>query len=255
MMGNENWTQEELGLDAREAAELAGLLALADARKPPAALRERVLSSLEASQDAVPPAWAPLRRWAAASGAFAALLIAVGVLNPGPRAVVAQVRGAVLVDDALVSAGVALKPGQTVSVSGDGQAVLSFRGKTAVRLLKGASASYSIGSDSAVTVSLQKGWALNAVKTGTPYSIATPQGRISALGTDYLVKAQGKDTWLCICHGRIGIEGKFGRGEASSQNHGGWVFEAAKAPYDPKYGTLEGHGDEDISSLRAFLAP
>lgn len=252
MMEKENWSKEELELSERETAELAGWLALSEERKPPAALRERVLSSMEAAPS-VAAAWAPLGRWAAASGAFAALFLAAGLWTPTPAARLASTRGLVTVDGRAASSGAALRGGQVVTVSEDGQAVIAFNGRAAIRLLHGGTVSFKTGA--AVEVALQKGWALSAVKKGASYSLATKDGRVTALGTDYLVKAQPKDTWLCICHGRIGIEGRFPTAEAASDNHGGWVFEAAKAPRKPDYGTLEGHGDEDISSLRAFLAP
>lgn len=253
-MKRDIWTKEELELSERETAELAGLLALSEERKPPAALRERVLSSL-ATEPAIASFWAPLGRWAAATAAVAALLLAVVTRPQDSRAILAKTRGLVTVDGAIAESGARLKAGQIVSVSDDGLAVVSFQGKAAVRLLHGATASFSLGSDSTVDVFLQKGWALNAVSKGIPYSVVTPHGRISALGTDYLVKAQPKDTWLCICHGRIAINGKFGRREAASEKHDGWAFEAARAPYKPDDGTMEGHDEESIRTLRAHLVP
>lgn len=248
----DGWNAEELELSRREAQEAAGLLAFsAPERRPPPELKARVLTGARAaSLSRAPRAFLP--RWAAASlGAACAAALLVWSLRPAPRAVLADVRGAVRVDGRAANAGETVAPGATVTVAEDGQAVLVFGARAAVRLLHGAGVSYR--ESRGLEVELKAGWILSAVKTGTAYRVATAQGRVAALGTDFLVKAQKHDTYLCMCHGRLELSGDFGRAEVASQNHGGWVFTADRAPSQPDYGTMEGHADHDISSLRAFL--
>ena len=96
-------------------------------------------------------------------------------------------------------------------------------------------------------------WLLSAVVTGTPYSVVTQEGSISALGTVFLSKALDQETAVCICHGKIALTGAFGRKEIASSYHEGWSFTSRRAPAAERGGTLEGHEDEDVASLKAFL--
>ena len=160
-------------------------------------------------------------------------------------------RGSVSIDGRPARAGERLKPGQMITVADGSEAVLLIGERVAARLLHGGEAVLADRSD--IHLELRKGWLLSAVVSGTPYSVVTEHGRISALGTDFMTRSQAGETFFCICHGRLKISGPFGEVQVESTNHGGKVFTKSLSPHETPHGTMEGHMPGDITSLRAFL--
>ena len=143
----------------------------------------------------------------------------------------------------------AIEPDSVIAVSADGEAVVRFARRAGFSLTRGGRASLIRDESGAVVVKLSDGWLLSAVKTGAAYSVTTAHSRISALGTDFIVKARDERAYVCICHGRIGLEGDFPVTTLASEHHG--------AAAEPLYRSgleagVEGHADEDIDRLRSL---
>lgn len=235
---------EELDLPAsKEFAELAGLLALAaPAQTPPAPLKGKVMSAL---YDPAQPPFTGRRRWAAAgAAAFAASLLLLFLGRP--KAVLLGVSGEAAVDGLAAASGAVLREGSVVSVEGASEAVVLLKGRAAVRLSRGGRIRLdSLGASPKVTQ--LSGWALSAVKSGTPYSLMTPEGAaVSALGTDFLTKLSGGSLYVCLCRGRVGLKG-FDFDRLAAQGHRA----ARQRGYQGASEGLSGHADSDIASLRA----
>ena len=262
MKNNDSWMPEDLDLSERDTAELAGLLALAAGeRTPPARLKARVLGGLRYPNASIPAAMTALepgRRmptgrvaaWAAA-GIMATLLVVLALWPRGQATMLAEVRGSVSIDGRPAQAGQVFQPGQEIAVGRDSEAVLVIGGRVAARLLHGGEVFFH--DQPTIELELRKGWLLSAVVNGTPYSVITEHGRISALGTDFMTRKQPADTFFCICHGHLKIAGAFGEFQVKSENHGGKEFTKSLAPHEPRHGTMVGHTTSDILSLRAFL--
>lgn len=247
-MTNDPWKPDELDLPAHDAAELAGLLAVgAGERKPPAGLKQRVLARLHPARPSIFARAAALT----AAVAAAALLLALGLWSRRPTVILAGFHGSVLVDGRPAQAGQAVRPGQAVAAGEGAEAVLVFGPRAAVRLLRGAEVVFH--DKSSIEIDLRKGWLLSAVAAGTPYGVVTEHGRIHALGTDFITKTRAQGAYVCICHGRLRLSGAFGQAEIASENHASWVFAGSQAPRQPDGGTMEGHSESDIVSLRSFL--
>lgn len=262
MNDNDPWTPETLDLPERDSAELAGLLGMtAVERKPPARLKARIFAAIRPAP-LTPPSIEPTgvaSRYAPYHRAFllaafvaAAVLLIFGGIPPRQTATLAHIRGSVLVDGSPAIAGQSVKAGQVISTA-DGEAVLVFDRRAAIRLLHGGEAVFR--GRPAIEIELRRGGLLSAVVSGIPYSIVTEQGRVAALGTDFMVRRRPTDTFFCICHGNLKISGDFGEARAASKNHRGLVFTKSRAPYEPSDGTMEGHTQNDILSLREFLNP
>lgn len=234
---------------SRELDEAAALLAYAAAeRKPPAHLKDRLMASIH---PAAPPF--PLKRWAwpaVAAMAAAALLVVFRQRAPVVEASLVAARGEVLIDGRAASAGARVGWDSVIEVRGEGEAVVRVDGRAGFRLSQGGRAALLRGENGALLVRLSEGWLLNAVKTGTPYAVVSEHSRVSALGTDFIVKVRDGRAYACICHGRIALEGDFPRKEMASAGHA-----ASMEPlYEPgPEGPLDGHSDEDIARLRALV--
>lgn len=232
---------------SREFDEAASLLAYAAAeRKPPPHLKERLMASLH-------PAAAPFIniRWAfpTAAVALTAVLFAVFFARaPRSAATLTSVQGVVMIDGRAASAGSSIAWGSALSVSPDGEAVVRVEGSAGFSLSRGGRAALA-REGGVIEVRLSEGWLLSAVKTGTAYTVAAGDSRISALGTDFLVKVRDGKAYVCICHGRIGLAGNFPKTELASKGHAS----SSEPLYEPgDEGGMEGHADDDIARLRAL---
>ncbi len=229
--------------------EIAALLAhAAPERRPPAALKGRIMASLRG--DVRPPLVS--RRWAlpAFAAATAVVLLAVYMIPRGSESItVVSTAGAVSVGGRPASAGAGVSGGQEISVAADGEAVVRIGGAGGFRLSRGGRARVH-ARDGGVEVVVDSGWLLNAVRNGARYSVKTPHSRVTALGTDFIVKVREGRAYVCICHGRIGLSGDFPEPEISSEGHGA-LQEPSFTP-DGAYG-LQGHSDAEIGELRAAI--
>ena len=166
------WNPDELELPEREANELAGFIAESTPpRRPPVPLKVKILAAARAQQSGSERPWRSFD-WRVGSGLAAACALFLTLFSLGtrrPEAVLAEVRGVVTIDGQPAKAGAGLRSGQLVAVSEDGQAVITFGGRAAARLLRGAEMSFQSGSS--IGVNLRRGWLLSAVVTGTPYRL------------------------------------------------------------------------------------
>lgn len=249
MDDNDPLKAESLDLpSSRELEEAAALLAYAaDERTPPPQLKERLMASFH------PAAASFIGRRSAfpiAAAALASVLIAVfWARAPRSDATLASAQGVVTVDGRAVSAGSRVGWGSVVAVSPDGEAVVRIGDSAGFSLSRGGSAVLA-REDGALVVRLTTGWLLSAVKTGTAYAVVTDHSRISALGTDFVVKVRDGRAYVCICHGRIGLAGDFPEPELASRAHGS----SSEPKYEPGgEGGMEGHSDDDIVRLRAAI--
>jgi hypothetical protein len=229
---------------SREFDEAAALLAYAASeRKPPARLKANLMASLRPKSAFSLPA----PGWLLAAGALAALLIVPRFFKAAPRPEILSLRGDVRIDGRAVSVGDILGKGRVISVSPDGEAVVRIPGRAGFRLSRGAEAEI-VRNDDAIEVRLTKGWILSAVKSGTPYTVATEHGAASALGTDFMVKAEGGWACVCICHGRLGLRG-FSQTVIAAEHH----YALAQPRFPAAEADAVGHSDAEIDSLRRQL--
>lgn len=234
---------------SRELEEVVALLAYdAVERKPPVHLKERLMASIR-------PAASPFtfKRWAwptVAAMAAAALVVVFAFRGSRDGATLEDVRGLVTVDGRPAAGGARVAWGSVVAVSEDGEAVIRVGRRAGLGLSRGGRARLT-REGSALSVHLESGWLLSAVRTGAPYAVVTPHSRVTALGTDFIVKVHDGRAYVCICHGRIGLKGDFPRDEIASESHGAVsepLFE--RGPEGP----MEGHSDEDIARLRELTS-
>jgi hypothetical protein len=240
--------KDPLDADSQDLGEAAAFLAYAaPERRPPAYIKDRLMASL---RPAHAPFFSKRRVFPVVVATTSAVLLAVIWLRaPDHDARVVAVGGGVTVDGRAVAAGDPVSWGSVIEVPLDGEAVVRLGDRAVFKLSRGGRATLARSGD-ALSVRLSAGWLLSAVKTGTPYAVLTEHSRISALGTDFIVKVRGGRAYACICHGRIGLEGDFPVPEIASQGH-----RALSEPlYEPGMeGGLEGHDDEEIARLRAAL--
>ena len=151
-----------------------------------------------------------------------------------------------MIDGRAASAGSRVNGGSVLTVSPDGEAVVRVGDSAGFSLSRGGRAVLA-REGGVIEARLSSGWLLSAVKTGTAYSVATSHSRISALGTDFIVKVRDGKAYVCICHGRIGLAGNFPKTELASKAHAS-LSEPLYEPGDE--GGMEGHADDDIARLR-----
>jgi hypothetical protein len=241
----DDFNAESLDLPrSREFTEAGALLSCAAGeRKPPARLKTRLMASLRPASP-----WIVARNWTIGAAAFAALLFALFSSMNGPAAVVLEARGDVRIDGMPAASGAKLRSGQSVSVSGDAEAFVSVGGRAGFRLSRDAEARL-VTEGKAIEVRLKSGWLLSAVKTGTPYAVAVEHGKVSALGTDFIVKVRDGLAYTCICHGKLGLVG-FPQDRIESAHHG--AIAQKGFPSGAAVG-MEGHSDEETAALRRRL--
>lgn len=224
---------------------LSALLAeAAPRRRLPSGLKARIMR--EAGQDVSPRCGQYTHRYGSRRDVPSRLVLAA--------AAIALMLLPVLVprDSGLsltVVKGQAALSGRSVSVSQEGEALLAIRGRAVVRLSQGAQAEVLLAGRT-IELLLGRGWALSAVKTGTPYRVSTPFGAAEALGTEFIVKGEEARAYVCICHGRLRLSGDFPATEIAAERHYD-VFLSSAGPPTPagKEGSLAGHTDEERSSL------
>ncbi len=228
--------------------EIAALLAHAvPERRPPASLKGRVMASLR--EDARPAL--PIRRWAmpAFAAATAVAILVVYLMPRNERITLVSAVGDVAFDGRTASGGSGVTFGQEISVDKDGEAVVRIGRAGGFKLSRGGRARI-IARDGGVEVVVDSGWLLNSVRSGARYSVKTPRGGVAALGTDFIVKVSEGRSYVCICHGRIGLTGDFPERELASDHHG-----SIAEPSFPPGGAvgMQGHSDADIAELRGKI--
>ncbi|MBI5246239.1 MAG: hypothetical protein HY923_03595 [Elusimicrobia bacterium] len=233
---------------SRELDEAAALLAYAAVeRNPPAELKDRLMAGLRPV-----PTWYQGKRWlrpAAAAALASVLLFVMWTRTPRSGPILIASQGAVTVDGRAAAAGARVSWGSVIEVSSDGEAVVRVDDRAGFSLSRGGRAALS-RDGAALSVRLFSGWLLSAVKTGTAYAVVTEHSRVSALGTDFIVKVRDARAYVCICHGHLGLGGDFPEPEIASQAHGSLTEPLYKPGSE---GAMEGHSDDAIARLRDLV--
>jgi hypothetical protein len=238
----------------REFRRATDALALAGPREtPPAAARAEILSRIGA---AVPSrAWtAP--RWAAA----AVLLLGVGGglffterRAAGPDVAVAWTEGRAESGGRTLPAGSMARGARTVATGPDSAAELVLDGRVAVRLSADTEISLE-RKEGGLVVRLVRGGLMSLVKPGTRYRVNMPTLSAAVRGTAFYVvhEPSGAD-YLCLCEGRLSIEGPGFREDLVAEHHRAVRVDPGADAGRPGPAGMESHSDDDIARLAALL--
>lgn len=257
-MEHEKFDPRSMDLEpSRAFDEASGLMAYgAGLRVPPAHLRSKVMAAIRPASE-LPLGASPggaLWRKAAAAAAILAAAVALSIYARPEGASLAAVEGGALIGGKPAGVGAALPMGAVIEVPPDGRAVVRIGRRAGFELSRGARAILERTAANAIELRLDSGWALSAVKTGTPYRISTPHGAARAVGTDFIVKASAERTYACICRGRLVLTGPFPDQTVAADHHADFIIEPGQAPKPAgRWSSLDGHRDEAIGALRGRL--
>ncbi len=219
----------------------------APAQEPPARVKARLMGRIGAGRGFA---------WARNLALAASVLVLAGLAGVWIQRRAADswtavsVTGEVRADGRPVKAGAAVRPGQLLAAAEGASADLRLGKGAVVRLMPGAEAA-AVREGGGVLVRLQKGGLLSLVKTGDKFKVKTPVTAASVRGTVFYVQVDSpQKTYVCICRGRLGLEtGRLSGTLTATHHHAVDVTLDGGGRMVP--GTMRGHTDEDIASLRS----
>lgn len=182
---------------------------------------------------------------------FAAVFLLLPALARAEGFRVASVQGGLLtLGGQPVGGGAELKDGSVLHLTA-GKAVLDFGGEGKV-LLTGP-ADFTVEKRG---LSLKTGGLLSVLKKLVGgFEVSTPSAVAAVRGTEFYVEARGeKDTYVCICDGKIDVTARGGAGKPvvmkSRKKHKALLFSRGGDGLSKKPAKMEGHTDAEIASLR-----
>jgi ferric-dicitrate binding protein FerR (iron transport regulator) len=207
------------------------------------------------------PLWRPVLGWALPVAAAAAL-VAVGVLNMGPRWELMSTRGAgdVVVDGVPVpitnmnDLARRLKHGVRLKLPSEGQIEIAIPGQLALQVAPGtdvtlpAAAGRWFGRGTRASVANGE----VRITTGSSFhgarlAVETPEAMVHVMGTTLAVICEPTGTCVCVLEGtvRVAAQGE-GAGAPVSEGHRRYVFNDARPPESAEIRPTE------IGSLKEF---
>jgi hypothetical protein len=237
--------EERLEALRLEAAYLS-LAAGADPVAPPADAKERLMTRVRA--DARRPAMGA--RLALAASLMALIGAAAYFLNAAPAARVADLAGEVTVDGRRLAAGDAVPAGAAVETAAGAWVNLRLDRRAVVRLKDAAGTAPGArlvlsGLKGPVSLRLERGALFSHVRTGTAFRVATPLAVAAVRGTVFYMQAEPERTYLCLCRGKIHVEGPAGARDLATEHHAAlWA-----GPSSLEEAPMLGHTDDEAALL------
>lgn len=176
------------------------------------------------------------------------LLAAAAPAAAADRGTVASLQGELRVNGRPVARGAAVGEGDTLESAPGALADVVMESGVRFRLY--GKSKLVIPADSRKNP-LQLAWGrlLSIVTPGRAYAVAGRTGVAGVRGTTFYVESQpGKRTYVCICKGKLHLEGE-GRdqGDVAAEHHAAFAVDGSSKTEEP----MIGHTDEDIAALAA----
>ncbi|MBI4423887.1 MAG: FecR domain-containing protein [Elusimicrobia bacterium] len=165
--------------------------------------------------------------------------------------------GALTVSGRPVGAGYNVPPGVGLALAAEGRAVIKL-GQEGVVELRGP-ASFRFVSGRRAGLDLTRGGLLAALpRLSGPFHVQARSMVAAVRGTELFLDVRGpSDLYLCVCSGSVRLSDDKRRGyqrTISGEHHTSWEFKGGgPAGVLETSQDMQGHSDEDLEALRAFL--